>query len=165
MAEYKQVRLDALLDVYSVGSGDWSWDEEYTKLIDQPGTRKLLDRIRAEGIREPILLGTDGRVWDGHHRIIIAMHIGIDSVPVEFAGKPGALAAHDAEVRASVVAGEPEGIEQFTIGGEDWILDMEFATAFAARDFIKRNPWAAGKDAQVLRRIAPSWVPVEQEGE
>ena len=82
----RKVRLDHLLGVYAVGSGNWPWTEEYDNLIDQPDTQKLLERIRDEGIREPILLGTDGRVWDGHHRIVVAMHLGLDSVPVEFAG-------------------------------------------------------------------------------
>lgn len=93
----RRVRLDHLLGVYAVGSGDWSWQDEHDNLIDQPGTQKLLARIRDEGIREPILLGTDGRVWDGHHRIVIAMHLGLDSVPVEFAGEDGALAVYTAE--------------------------------------------------------------------
>lgn len=82
----RNVRLDHLLGVYAVGSGDWSWTVEYEKLIDRPATRALLERVRAEGIREPVLLGTDGRVWDGHHRIVVAMHLGLDSVPVEWAG-------------------------------------------------------------------------------
>ena len=84
----ERVRLDHLLGVYRVGSGDWPWTQEYDNLIDQPGTQKLLARIKTEGIREPILLGNDGRVWDGHHRIVIAMHLGLDSVPVEWSGSP-----------------------------------------------------------------------------
>ena len=99
----RRVRLDHLLGVYAVGSGDWSWQDEYDDLIDQPGTQKLLARIRDEGIREPILLGTDGRVWDGHHRIVIAMHLGLDSVPVEFAGEDGALAVYTAEKQAEAL--------------------------------------------------------------
>lgn len=84
--EARLVQLDHLLGVYSVGSGDWSWQDEYRKLIDRPVTQQLLAGVRECGIKEPILLGTDGRVWDGHHRITVAMHLGIDSVPVEFAG-------------------------------------------------------------------------------
>lgn len=151
VGEGRHVRLDALLNVFSVGSGDWPWTEEYDNLIDQADTRKLLERIRVEGIREPILLGNDGRVWDGHHRIVIAMHLGLDSVPVEFSGSP-------------VVPEEPEGVEQFTVGGDNWVLDMEFATPLAARDFIKRNSWVTGDDgAQLLHRVMPPWLPVEEE--
>src|SRR5690606_17566121 len=61
----RRMRLDHLLSVYRVGSGDWPWTEEYDNLIDRTYTQQLLTRIREEGIREPILLGTDGRVWDG----------------------------------------------------------------------------------------------------
>lgn len=85
--EARRVRLDHLLGVYSVGSGEWSWQDEYRQLIDRTVTQRLLADVREVGIKEPILLGTDGRVWDGHHRITVAMHLGIDSVPVEFAGR------------------------------------------------------------------------------
>lgn len=85
--EARRVQLDHLLGVYSVGSGDWSWQDEYQKLIDRPVTQRLLAEVREDGIREPVLLGTDGRVWDGHHRITVAMHLGLDSVPVEFAAR------------------------------------------------------------------------------
>jgi hypothetical protein len=46
----------------------------------------LLDSVVAEGFREPILIGDDGRLWDGHHRLAVALAFGI-SVPVEFVGK------------------------------------------------------------------------------
>ena len=44
----RKVRLDHLLGVYDVGSGGWSWEDEYDKLIDQRDTQKLLARIRRE---------------------------------------------------------------------------------------------------------------------
>ncbi|QDK01280.1 ParB-like nuclease domain protein [Microbacterium phage WaterT] len=86
MTKQKRVRLDHLLGVYDVGSGDWSWGVEYDKLIDRPVTQQLLESVQTGGMREPILLGNDGRVWDGHHRVVVAMHLGLDSVPVEFSG-------------------------------------------------------------------------------
>lgn len=152
MAEPKRVRFDHLIGVYSVGSGDWPWIEEYENLIDQPDTQKLLERIRVEGIREPILLGTDGRVWDGHHRIIIAMHLGLDSVPVEFAGEPGALVAHDAEVRASV-QGDAKLPGNSGAEEPEWEYGYEsIADAEAERPTMRR-------------RKAGPWLPVEQEEE
>lgn len=81
------VRTDHLLGVYHVGSGDWTWQEEYDDLIDEYKQQELIQRIAAEGIQKPVLLGDDGRVWDGHHRIVAAMHIGIDEVPVVFSGE------------------------------------------------------------------------------
>lgn len=84
----RRVLLDHLLGVYRVGSGDWDWSDEYELLIYRPVTQQLLDSVREEGIREPILLGNDGRVWDGHHRIAVALHLGLNSVPVQFSGEP-----------------------------------------------------------------------------
>jgi len=59
------------------------WDQEFAYLAtrwDEMGP--LVASIRSEGIREPILLGTDGRVWDGHHRIYAAHLLGIEVIPV-----------------------------------------------------------------------------------
>ena len=48
----------------------------------------LVESIREHGIREPVLLGGDGRVWDGHHRICAARSLGLSMIPVEFVGIP-----------------------------------------------------------------------------
>ncbi len=80
------VSLQALKRVFTVGSGEWSWEEEVKKLANRDRTKQLVESIHTEGIREPILLGNDGRVWDGHHRITVARHLGIRDVPVEFSG-------------------------------------------------------------------------------
>lgn len=83
----RSVNLAALKKVFTVGSGDWSWEEEVKKLANRDRTKQLVESIRVEGIREPILLGNDGRVWDGHHRITAATLLGIREVPVEFSGE------------------------------------------------------------------------------
>lgn len=44
-------------------------------------------------MKYPILLGTDGRVWDGHHRLCVADMLGLDAVPCEFADR-GAVAVY-----------------------------------------------------------------------
>lgn len=82
----RYVRTDHLLGVYKPGScgSGWLWEDEYGHLIS--GIGNLVDDIRENGIREPILLGDDGRVWDGHHRVVAAMEIGLYSVPVVFSG-------------------------------------------------------------------------------
>ncbi|MEH3033343.1 MAG: ParB N-terminal domain-containing protein [Aeromicrobium erythreum] len=46
----------------------------------------LTSSIQQDGIRVPILLGNDGRVWDGHHRLCAANRLALESVPVEVAG-------------------------------------------------------------------------------
>lgn len=84
----RDIRLDHLLGTFAVGSAPWSWQDEYDDLTkrDTAEMEVLIASIRVDGIREPILLGSDGRVWDGHHRIVIATHLGFKEVPVEFSG-------------------------------------------------------------------------------
>lgn len=86
----RDIRLDHLLGTFAVGSALWSWHDEYDDLMKRDATEMevLIASIRADGIHEPILLGSDGRVWDGHHRICAAMHLGLDTVPVEFCTPP-----------------------------------------------------------------------------
>lgn len=45
---------------------------------------KLLDSVVAVGFREPIQIGFDGRLWDGHHRVAVALALGI-MLPVDVA--------------------------------------------------------------------------------
>ena len=69
------------------GSQDWTWDEEWVDLDARHAETGYLDRlereIKSNGITMPVLIGTDGRLWDGHHRLRIAVRLGIDYVPVE----------------------------------------------------------------------------------
>lgn len=69
------------------GSQDWTWDEEWADLDQRHAETGYLDRleqqIRANGITMPVLIGSDGRLWDGHHRLRIAVRLGIGYVPVE----------------------------------------------------------------------------------
>lgn len=62
----------------------WSWHDERRELEEYNGlfVRALAYDIQAYGIKEPVLLGDDGRVWDGHHRILLAERYGLP-VPVE----------------------------------------------------------------------------------
>lgn len=62
---------------------DWSWDDETDDLLDGDMSWLLFD-IGREGVKNPILLGSDGRVWDGHHRIVAARLFGLNAVPCEF---------------------------------------------------------------------------------
>lgn len=78
---------DELTAKWRVGSGDWSWEEE-GRLLRSPAnahTSHLTELIEEAGaITDPVLLGTDGRVWDGHHRVVIAEMLGIP-IPYELA--------------------------------------------------------------------------------
>lgn len=75
-----------LVAYWRPGSYDppWSWDDEAADCASHPHMADLVESIRADGIREPVLLGADdGRVWDGHHRVCAALALGLPSVPVE----------------------------------------------------------------------------------
>ncbi|WP_217182684.1 ParB N-terminal domain-containing protein [Streptomyces sp. AC495_CC817] len=130
MKTQRTVRFDHLIGVFAVGSGDWSWIEEYENLIREPETTGLMESIRADGIREPVLLGNDGRVWDGHHRIIVAMHLGLDAIPVKFSGHAGG--------RTGVVAEEPEwGTALRSPNGEVWDEFWHASRADAEREIAE----------------------------
>ena len=99
------IQLADLLARYSPGShGDgWTWDDEIADLLsapcmcpseppdkivecDTPGHYQLMleDQLRSDGrVYEPIMLGSDGRIWDGHHRIVAAVRLGFDRLPVD----------------------------------------------------------------------------------
>lgn len=73
---------------FKPGSHDqpWSWMQEFADIYERE-TNAFLDLvwdIRENGIKEPILLGDDGRIWDGHHRICAAIYLDWNFlVPVE----------------------------------------------------------------------------------
>lgn len=79
--------LTRVLTEVRCGSQDWAWDEEWADLDKRHAETGYLDRleqqIRANGITMPVLIGSDGRLWDGHHRLRIAVRLGIGYVPVE----------------------------------------------------------------------------------
>ncbi|MFD3999904.1 ParB N-terminal domain-containing protein [Streptomyces rubiginosohelvolus] len=88
--------LTRVLTEVRCGSRDWTWDEEWADLDQRHAESGYLDRleqqIRANGITMPVLIGSDGRLWDGHHRLRIAVRLGIAHVPVEIT-PPAAPAA------------------------------------------------------------------------
>ncbi len=82
------VPLDALLSVVRDGD-EIGWDVEFNELWQTHADRlhMLASSIQETGIRVPILIGTDGRVWDGHHRLAVARKLGLSEVPIEWAGE------------------------------------------------------------------------------
>jgi hypothetical protein len=59
----------------------WLWTEHRTELLE------LMDSVLADGFREPIFVGNDGRLWDGHHRLAVALALRVP-LPTEFAPEP-----------------------------------------------------------------------------
>ena len=79
MNPYEVIRTyrDGDLITWKVELG-FLWQEHTEKMLE------LLASVMVEGFKEPITIGNDGRIWDGHHRIGVALALGID-VPVIFA--------------------------------------------------------------------------------
>ena len=68
---------------------DWTWADEEQALWSEPLVEHTLTvqaDIAANGINEPVLAGDDGRLWDGHHRVLIAARFGIAEIDVEGPG-------------------------------------------------------------------------------
>lgn len=80
-----EMNLEQLMEWAAPGSYDWSWTYEFFSLYKTPRFRALVEDIAENGINEPVLVGDDGRIWDGHHRICAAIELGLDLVPVTFA--------------------------------------------------------------------------------
>lgn len=80
-----ELPLEVVLDCWQDGDVR-GWAEEFAWLESNHGDALdlLTDSIRADGIREPIVLGSDGRVWDGHHRLYVATRLALRTVPVVF---------------------------------------------------------------------------------
>lgn len=84
--------LADLVRDYTPGD-EWSWDEEERDILShvcvccgQPGHYQLAleDHLRAAGqIDQGVCLGSDGRIWDGHHRIVAARRLGFAHIPIE----------------------------------------------------------------------------------
>jgi hypothetical protein len=93
--------LAHIVTFWRPGSHDWTWADEYADLMgrDADKTAAIEQRVNSEGIDfldylAPVLLGNDGRVWDGHHRICIAIKRRIPGLMVELARDERADAAH-----------------------------------------------------------------------
>lgn len=100
----ERIPLETLLRFYRPGSDDWSWDDEERDLLTkpclcptvagdpqwtacgQPGHYQLMleEYLRSVGrVEQGVCLGNDGRVWDGHHRIVAARRLGFPDIPLE----------------------------------------------------------------------------------
>lgn len=86
----KEMPLATVLTFWRPGSFDWTWADEYVDLMERDSavTDAVRARVEAEGLgfidhMAPVLLGSDGRVWDGHHRICIAIEKAAHTLMVE----------------------------------------------------------------------------------
>jgi hypothetical protein len=88
----KAVDLDGTMDLryllthYQDGDGlGWPAEFAWLRTYRYRGVADITASFPRDGFREPISLGDDGRVWDGHHRLAVADALNLRRVPVEFA--------------------------------------------------------------------------------
>jgi len=62
--------------------GDWTVDKLRTYKIDD-SCPHFVESLRREGVVNPIEVGPCLTVWNGHHRLFVAEHIGLETVPVQ----------------------------------------------------------------------------------
>lgn len=80
------MKLYDILDQYNPGDGGtWFIEFEWIWHNHRGHVEELVEDIYTHGIESPVLLGHDGRVWDGHHRLLAAGRLGIKAIPVEHA--------------------------------------------------------------------------------
>lgn len=84
----REMPLQWVLENFRPGSQDppWSWEDERSDMlnVDHIGrTADLLVKIRKDGQFDPICLGSDRRIWDGHHRIIVHQILGLKTILCE----------------------------------------------------------------------------------
>lgn len=75
---------EKIMEGWRPGSYDkpWTWKDECLDIWAQ-NIEELMADINVNGIKEPVILGDDGRVWEGHHRICIAYWLSLPEVPYE----------------------------------------------------------------------------------
>ncbi len=78
-------KVQNILELVKVGSMPWSWEEEFADLDARDGKllAELEESIKREGIKEPVIIGSDRRLWDGHHRVRVAVRLGLKEIPVD----------------------------------------------------------------------------------
>lgn len=77
------MNLREILTNYSDGDGiGWSAEFAYLRTFHAKKIADITASVAREGFKEPIFLGYDGRVWDGHHRLAVAEALDWRELPV-----------------------------------------------------------------------------------
>lgn len=93
----EQARSIALADLLATvppgwHTEPWSWEDEERDIrarlclcCGQPGHHQELveKRVATNGLTEGVCIGNDGRLHDGHHRVVAAIVLGIEQIPLE----------------------------------------------------------------------------------
>ncbi|WP_043736013.1 ParB N-terminal domain-containing protein [Nocardia asiatica] len=81
--------LPHILARVKVGSAEHSWQCELRWLWETHSDRmaELMQKVLRQGVRIPVLIGRhpqsgEERMWDGHHRVGIAVALALETLPV-----------------------------------------------------------------------------------
>jgi hypothetical protein len=81
-------------DTHPDTGAPWTWSDEIADIRSRDELAPLLFSVRLLGILAPALMGDDGRVWGGHHRIV-AGHLTGELVPYEVYPDADVATAHE----------------------------------------------------------------------
>lgn len=87
MTEHMKV-ADLMRGVQDGDGLTWLGEFDWLRVNHAARLRGLFLSVLQNGIREPLLIGDDGRLWDGHHRLYVAYTLGFTHVPVKHARRP-----------------------------------------------------------------------------
>lgn len=106
----------SIMEKWRPGSAEWTWPEEAVDVIgrDPAGFAALLTDIHKNGVLEPVLLGDDGRVWDGHHRVLAAL-LAARYVPYKTGTGGRPVNVDTSETRRMLAAAEAAGRQGRTL--------------------------------------------------
>lgn len=83
MSDDDEMSLQEILTTYQDGDGiGWPAAFAWVRTYHAAKIADLTIDVAANGFLEPVALGSDGRVWDGHHRLAVAEALNWKSLPV-----------------------------------------------------------------------------------
>lgn len=83
MSEYDEMSLREIITGWQDGDGiGWPAEFAWLRTYHYRQLADLTVDVAQNGFKEPIYLGYDGRVWDGHHRLAVADALNWRHLPV-----------------------------------------------------------------------------------
>jgi len=85
----RDVPMAEFLAFTEPGDQDWSWNSQFRYLQDPENghteqLRKLFWDIKYSGQEEPVQVGPDSRLWDGHRRVWAIVALGLPTIKVDY---------------------------------------------------------------------------------
>jgi hypothetical protein len=85
----RDVPLAEFLAWTEPGDRDWSWNSQFRYLQDPDNghtdrLREIFWSLTYDGQKEPVQVGPDSRLWDGHHRVWALVASGARTIRVDY---------------------------------------------------------------------------------